>query len=79
VCRKHALLKHVQLAADIFVGNQHLAADLPQAWWSTAFASAIKEIGHTVLVLQPWHAPVPLERSWCLVRRSVRAARYFAP
>jgi hypothetical protein len=56
------------LRADIFVGNQHAAATLPQDWWATAFASAVGEIGHTVLVLQPWDKPLPLTRSWCLVR-----------
>jgi hypothetical protein len=56
------------LRADIFVGNQHAAATLPQDWWATAFASAVGDIGHTVLVLQPWSAPLPLTRSWCLVR-----------
>jgi hypothetical protein len=24
------------------------------------------DIGRTVLVLQPWDAPLPLTRSWCL-------------
>jgi hypothetical protein len=61
------------LRADIFVGSQHKSADLPQEWWSNAFATAIRDINHTVLVLQPWDAPLPLRRSWCLVR--ARAAR----
>jgi hypothetical protein len=56
--------------ADIFVASQHKAATLPQKWWSDAFRQAVADIGHTVLVLQPWSAPVPLTRSWCLVRRS---------
>jgi tetratricopeptide (TPR) repeat protein len=51
---------------DIFVGAQHKAPTLPQEWWSTTFKDAVAHIGHTVLVLQPWHAPVPLTRSWCL-------------
>ena len=52
--------------ADVFVGNQHRAAELPQAWWTQAFRQSVIDIGRTVLVLQPWHAPVPLTRSWCL-------------
>ena len=52
--------------ADIFVGNQHRAAELPQAWWTQTFRQSVVDIGRTVLVLQPWHAPVPLTRSWCL-------------
>jgi hypothetical protein len=56
------------LSADIFVGAQHKAAVLPQEWWTIAFRQAVCDIGHTVLVLQPWSAPAPLKRSWCLVR-----------
>ena len=48
----------------MFVVNQH--RQLPPTWWTGAFSSAIKAIGHTLLVLQPWSAPVPLTRSWCL-------------
>ena len=51
---------------DIFVSSQHNTKSLDSAWWSNAFAQAIRAIGHTALVLQPWHAPVPLKRSWCL-------------
>ena len=25
----------------------------------------VKAIGHTVLLLDPWHAPAPLKRIWC--------------
>ena len=50
----------------MFVASQHRAAQLPQEWWSGAFRQAVVDIGRTVLVLQPWHAPVPLTRSWCL-------------
>ncbi len=51
---------------DIFVGSQHRAASLPQEWWSSAFASAIRAIGRTLLVLCPWDHPAPFTRSWCL-------------
>ena len=50
----------------MFVASQHRAATLPQAWWTQAFRQSVVDIGRTVLVLQPWHAPVPLTRSWCL-------------
>ena len=50
----------------MFVANQHRAATLPQKWWSGAFRQSVVDIGCTVLVLQPWHAPLPLTRSWCL-------------
>ena len=53
-------------ASDIFVGNQHRAAQLPQSWWTQTFRQSVIDIGRTVLVLQPWDAPVPLTRSWCL-------------
>eukprot|EP01045_Picozoa_sp_COSAG04_P010135 COSAG04_NODE_612_length_11991_cov_17.359569_3_plen_646_part_00 len=35
-------------------------------WWSTTFRDAIKGIGHTAMVLSPWHDPLPLTRAWCL-------------
>jgi hypothetical protein len=57
------------LNADIFVGAQHKTDELPQEWWTVAFRQAVADIGHTVLVLSPWSAPVPLKRSWCLVRQ----------
>ena len=53
----------------MFVVNQHVSAELPLEWWSSAFRQQVASIGYTVLVLQPWSAPVPLQRSWCLVRR----------
>ena len=56
------------LCSDIFVGRQHETKDLPLSWWSDEFQRAVAEIGHTVLVLKPWNKPVPLNRSWCLVR-----------
>ena len=35
-------------------------------WWTTSFVNLIRNIGHTCLVLLPWHKPVSLSRSWCL-------------
>ena len=29
----------------------------------------VKAIGHTVLLLDPWHAPAPLKRIWCVLCR----------
>ncbi len=51
---------------DIFVGSQHKAPLLDSNWFKDAFAQAVTCIGHTLLVLQPWDAPLPLTRSWCL-------------
>ena len=53
---------------DIFVGSQHKAPNLPSRWWTETFRGAVCAVGRTVLVLQPWNAPEPLTRSWCLVR-----------
>lgn len=47
----------------IFVG---LSDTYPSEWWQTSFTEAVGLIGHTALVLTPWHAPVPLRRAWCL-------------
>ena len=52
--------------SDVFVVNQHKTATRGTDWFKTAFAEAVAKIGHTLLVLQPWHAPLPLTRSWCL-------------
>ena len=54
------------LTTDVFVSNQHKGSALDTSWFKDAFAQAITRIGHTLLVLQPWHAPLPLTRSWCL-------------
>ena len=50
---------------DVFSVNQH--ADVVDfEWWCTAFKSAIREFSRTVMVLAPWHDPIPLKRGWCL-------------
>ena len=51
---------------DLFSNNQHMATTLDFEWWSTVFKSAIKQFHHTVLILSPWHNPIPLTRAWCL-------------
>lgn len=51
---------------DVFSNNQHLAPNLSFDWWCNTFKSAIREFGHTVLVLSPWKDPIPLTRAWCL-------------
>ena len=67
-------------SADIFTVNQHNAAGCaggqcccgsarplpPPEWWSGAFKDAIAAFGHVIAVLDPWDAPVPLTRAWCL-------------
>ena len=57
---------HVFLWNDIFVSSQHNIETLLPSWWSDTFANAIKELGSTLLVLQPWANPLPLTRAWCL-------------
>ena len=51
---------------DLFCNNQHSAADLPFEWWTGVFSSSIQKIGHTVMILSPWDAPITLTRAWCL-------------
>jgi len=51
---------------DLFSNNQHKAVDLDFFWWSNTFKSAIEQFGRTVMVLAPWHDPIPLTRGWCL-------------
>ena len=38
----------------------------PPEWWSGAFKTAIASFGHVLAVIDPWDAPVPLTRAWCL-------------
>jgi hypothetical protein len=51
---------------DIFVVDENAAHTYPSEWWQTSFTQAVGSIGHTALVLTPWHSPVPLRRAWCL-------------
>ena len=46
--------------------NQWVNNDRTFAWWSSTFKDALVKFGHTMLVLSPWDAPVPLTRAWCL-------------
>lgn len=51
---------------DLFSNNQHKAVDLDFDWWCNTFKSSIADFKHTVMVMAPWHDPVPLTRGWCL-------------
>eukprot|EP01041_Mallomonas_annulata_P004501 gene4501-8953_t len=51
---------------DLFSNNQHAGPSLDFTWWSTTFKSAIAQFHYTVMVLSPWHDPIPLTRAWCL-------------
>jgi hypothetical protein len=49
---------------DLFSNNQHIANNLDFSAWCETFKSAIKQFGHTVMVLAPWSDPIPLTRGW---------------
>jgi tetratricopeptide (TPR) repeat protein len=51
---------------DTFSVNQHDTIHKTFDWWSSTFQQAIKQFGHTVMVLSPWNNPTPLRRVWCL-------------
>ena len=51
---------------DVFSVNQHIEKGLDYSWWCSSFKSAIEQFGRTVIVLAPWHDPIPLRRGWCL-------------
>jgi Flp pilus assembly protein TadD len=51
---------------DIFSSNQHKQTSQDFHWWSTTFRAAIKEVGHTIMVITPWNNPVTLTRAWCI-------------
>ena len=65
---QHYFLSNLDIVIwfDVFSVNQHVNVDLDFAWWSYSFKSAIRDFGRTVMVLAPWHDPVPLQRGWCL-------------
>lgn len=51
---------------DAFVVNLKDCEKQPQEWWATHVMQAIGEIGNTILVLEPWHDPVPFKRAWVI-------------
>ena len=51
---------------DVFSVNQHSTGEKTFDWWSTTFQEAIRKFGRTVMILSPWHDPIPLTRAWCL-------------
>mgnify|MGYP000297470991 CR=1 FL=1 len=54
---------------DTLTVTQHERPGKPERgfdWWCDTFLEAIKLIGRTALVLQPYSNPEPLRRSWCL-------------
>ncbi len=67
-----ALQNHFKDTPDVFVwfssfsNNQHLTPNLPFEWFTGTFKSAIRDMGHTVMVLAPYNNPFPFTRAWCL-------------
>lgn len=57
---------HLCLWFDLFSNNQHATLDRDFDWWCGTFKGAIGAMQHVVMVLAPWHDPVPLTRAWCL-------------
>ncbi|KAK3245136.1 hypothetical protein CYMTET_45279 [Cymbomonas tetramitiformis] len=51
---------------DVFSVNQHKSDERDFTWWSTTFKETVRDIGRTLVVLAPFHDPVPLTRAWCL-------------
>ena len=51
---------------DLFSINQHSTENPDFSWWDTAYITAIKEIGHMVMIVSPWNDRLALSRSWCL-------------
>lgn len=51
---------------DLVVNNQILAPARSHSWWSGIFRRSVARIGRVLLVIEPWDAPIPLSRAWCL-------------
>jgi len=50
---------------DMFCNDQN-DLNKPFEWWTSVFSNAIRDIGRTVMVVEPWDNPVTLTRAWCL-------------
>jgi tetratricopeptide (TPR) repeat protein len=57
----------VVLWLDLVSTSQHATFDKPPEWWQGTFQKAIGCMGQMVMVLSPWHNPLPLKRAWCLM------------
>ncbi len=51
---------------DVFSVSQHKAGERNFAWWNNTFLNAVGNMGEVVMVMQPWRAPIPLTRAWCI-------------
>jgi len=51
---------------DVFCNDQHNAPNRDFQWWSTTFKCAIKELGKTIVIIDPYRDPLCLKRAWCL-------------
>uniref|UniRef100_A0A7S0QJD3 TIR domain-containing protein n=1 Tax=Cryptomonas curvata TaxID=233186 RepID=A0A7S0QJD3_9CRYP len=51
---------------DVFSVSQHRSDERDFTWWNSTFLNAVGSMGEVVVVLQPWRAPVPLTRVWCI-------------
>jgi hypothetical protein len=62
---------------DVFSAPQPPAAGArgEEGWWAAALPDAIAAVGEAVVVLQPWPAPAPLARLWCLFEAHAARAR----
>lgn len=54
----------IYLWFDLFSNSQHGTRTKDFTWWTSCFAENIKDIGHTLLVLD-WQDRIPLSRMWC--------------
>ncbi|KAI8801449.1 hypothetical protein BJ742DRAFT_837030 [Cladochytrium replicatum] len=51
---------------DLFTYPQHGTVAHSRSWWASTFPSAIRSIGHVVLVMTPWDNPISFTRAWCV-------------
>ena len=51
---------------DMLVNNQWFALNHDFEWWASKFRTALKKIGHLVIICSPWSDPAQLKRAWCL-------------
>lgn len=59
--------REIVIWMDLFCISQHnLHIEKPIEWWTTLHLPFIRQIGRTVLVLQPSDKPLCFQRIWCL-------------
>ncbi len=64
--RRFCGIKDLVVWFDVFSVSQHKSGQRNFAWWNSTFLNAVGSMDELVMVVQPWHALIPLSRVWCI-------------